>query len=137
MAGINGIEYSWSSIKVAMLGNISVEGVKSLNYKVDRESENVYGAGGKPVAIGYGNYTYEGEIQLHQSEIMKIRKATGSSLVDIPPFDIIVSFATTPTGPRTIHKLIGCAFRSDGVSASSGDKEMPMTIPLTIRDIQF
>lgn len=134
---INGVEYSWVSLKFAFLGNADVKGVQSINYKVARESENLYGGGDEPVAIGYGNKTYEGEIKLMQKDVRAIRAAAGGkSLVDIAPFTLTIQYANG-TAPDTSDELQFVRFLEDGMSGEQGAKELPVTIPLGIGKINL
>ena len=134
---VNGVEYSYVNLQFSFLGNTDVKGVKSISYKVKKESENLMGAGGEPVGIGYGPKEYEGEIQLMRKDIMAIRKAAGGkSLVDIDPFDIVIAFANG-TDPITTETIRFARFMEDGLEGSTGDKELPLTIPLGLSGIEF
>ena len=137
MALVNGKEYSYVNLQFSLLGNTNVKGVKSISYKIAKESENLYGAGDEPVAYGDGEKTYEGEIQLMRKEINAIRRAIGNgTLVDIPPFSIVVAFANG-TDPITTETLRYVRFLEDGLEGAQGDKELPFTIPLAIGGIKF
>lgn len=132
----NNIEYSWSSLRFSFLGNNDVKGVKSINYKVTRQSDNLYGAGDEPVGLGYGNKTYEGEIQLMMKDVRAIRQAAGSSLVDIPPFTMTIQYANEGEA-ITAETLLGVRFLEDGLTGESGANELPVTIPLGLTGIEF
>ena len=133
----NGIEYSYSSLQFSFLGNTDVKGVKSISYKVKRESENLKGAGDDPVAIGFASKEYEGEIELMRKDINAIRKAAGQkSLVDIPPFDIIIAFANG-VEPIITETLRYVRFMEDGMEGTTGDKELPLTIPIGLSGIEY
>lgn len=132
----NGVEYGYASMRFSFLGNTDVKGVKSINYKVKRESENLMGAGDEPVAIGYGVKEYEGEIQLMRKDIDAIRTAAGQkSLVDIPPFDIVIAFANGVDPIKTVT-LRYVRFMEDGLEGATGDKELPLTIPIGLSGIE-
>ena len=133
----NGQEFSYMHLNFSFLGNMDVKGVKSISYKEKRESENLYGAGGEPVAIGYGNKEYEGEIELMRKDIIAIRDAAGKrSLLDIAPFDLIISFANGVDPVRTVT-LRNVRFLEDGLEGATGDKELPLTIPLALTGIEY
>ena len=133
----NGVEYSYSNITFAFLGNTNVLGVKSISFKQKRESENLYGAGGEPIAIGYGNNEYEGEIQLSRKELMRMREANGNkSLTSIPPFDIVMVLANGVEKSKTIT-LRSVRILEDGMEGATGDKELPLTIPLALAGIVY
>lgn len=136
MALVNGIEYSYTSLSFAFLGNMDVKGVKSITYKVKKASDNLYGAGEDPVAIGNGIKEYEGEIQLMRKDIMAIKAAAGNkSLVSIAPFDVVVVFAngTDPTKTDTLRYV---RFLEDGLEGATGDMELPLTIPIMLAGIE-
>ena len=133
---VNNVEYSWSSLRFSFLGNNDVKGVKSINYKVTRQSDNLYGAGDEPVGIGYGNKTYEGEIQLMMKDVRAIRQSAAGSLVDIPPFTMTVQYANEAE-PITSETLVNVRFLEDGLTGESGASELPVTIPLAMTGIEF
>lgn len=136
MALVNGIEFSYVSLGFAFLGNMDVKGVKSITYKTRKTSENLYGAGQDPVGIGFGNKEYEGEIQLMRKDIMAIKAAAGNkSLVDIAPFDVVVSFANG-TDPVKTDTLRFVRFMEDGLEGASGDMELSLTIPIMLSGIE-
>lgn len=133
----NGVEYSYTSLQFSFLGNTDVKGVKSISYKVKKESENLMGSGDEPVAIGYGAKEYEGEIQLMRKDINAIRTAAGKrSLVDIPPFDIVIAFANG-VDPIQTETLRYVRFMEDGLEGATGDKELPLTIPIGLSGIEY
>ncbi len=136
MALVNGIEYSYTSLSFAFLGNMDVKGVKAITYKAKKASENLYGAGAEPIAIGNGNKEYEGEIQLMRKDMMAISAAAGNaSLVDIAPFDLVIAFANGTDPVKTVT-LRYVRFLEDGLEAASGDMELPLTIPLALAGIE-
>lgn len=133
---VNGIEFSWVSLSFAFLGNADVKGVKSINYKKIKASENLYGQGNDPVGIGFGQNTYEGEIQLMQKDIRAIRSAAGTDLTEIAPFTITIQYANG-TDPITVDKLLFCRFTEDGMTGETGANELPMTIPLQLAGLEL
>lgn len=131
----NGVEYSYSHLQFAMLGNSDVKGVQSISYKVKKESENLMGTGDDPVGIGYGPNEYEGEIKLMRKTIQAIRRASGNkSLTEVPPFDIVHSFANGVDPIKTVT-LRYVRFMEDGLEGATGDKELPLTIPIGLSGI--
>lgn len=136
MALVNGIEFSWASLSFGFLGNSDVKGVKSINYKKIKASENLYGQGDDPIAIGFGQNTYEGEIQLMMKDIRAIRAAAGKDLTEIAPFTITVQYANG-TDPITTDKVLHCRFGEDGMTGEAGAVELPMTIPLQIAGLEL
>jgi hypothetical protein len=134
---INGKEYGYSSLKISFLGGLDIAGVKSISYKVKKESENLMGTGDEPVGIGYGPKEYEAEIQLMRKDIIMLQKTAGLvSLVEIDPFPIVILFANG-TDPISTVVLEHARFMEDGMEGSTGDKELPLTIPLGISGIKY
>jgi hypothetical protein len=134
---VNGVEFSWASLRFAFLGNADVKGVQSISYKRAREKSNLYGAGDEPVARSRGNVTYEGEIKLMQKEVRAIREAAaGKPLDEIGPFNIVIQYSNG-TDPITSDELENVEFLEDGMSGEQGAAELPVTIPIIIGGIKL
>jgi hypothetical protein len=56
---INGQEYSWGDIQCIIAGVVLV-GIKGIEYSDEQEMEEIYGAGNRPVARGYGRISCTG-----------------------------------------------------------------------------
>ena len=128
---INGINYSWANISLILFG-VPVVGITKIDYKRKMKKENNYGAGQQPVSRGYGNYEYEGSIEIYTDEWKRIIAA--SPLRDpllIQPFDIQVVFAGVAVAPEK-DVLRACEFTEDPLAANSGDAKLMVTIPLVI-----
>lgn len=138
---INGINYSWSNISVVLFG-VPVVGIVSINYKRKLKKENNYGANNQPVSRGYGNYEYEGDIELYTDEWKRIINASPNrDPLSISPFDIQVVYGGpaniggrnpggTTAGDRDI--LRSCEFMEDPLEAKQGDTKLTVKIPLII-----
>lgn len=131
---INGVAYAWANVTVNIFG-VPIIGITQINYKKKRNKTNNYGANSKPVSRGYGNYEYEGSIELYQEELKKIIAASPNrDPLDIPPFDINVTFGGNGVLP-TVDKLLAVEFTEEGLAASQGDTSLKITLPLVIADI--
>jgi hypothetical protein len=131
---VNGINYSWSNVKLILFG-VPVVGIVKIDYKIKQKKENQYGAGYEPISRGYGNKEYEGSIELYQDEIKRIIEAAPNrDLMQIPPFDIQVLFETGGA-LVTQDTLKMCEFMEEGLSASQGDTKLTMSLPLVIGQI--
>lgn len=133
---INGVEYGWSQLTVNIAGN-PVIGITKIDYGEDQTKENIYGAGQRPVARGYGNIEANASITLLRSEIEAIRAANGGSLNDIAPFTIIVAFVPLNGGAVVVHKLKNAEFTKDANSIAQGDTKNEVELPLIISDIDW
>lgn len=131
---INGINYSWANITLTLFG-VPVVGITKIEYKRKQKKENNYGAGPQPVSRGYGNYEYEGSIELYTDELKRIiASAPNRDLLAIPPFDIQVTFGGS--GVQADKDVLrSCEFTEEGLSASQGDTKLMVSLPLIIGSI--
>jgi len=131
---VNGINYAWANISLILFGT-PVVGIVAVSYKRKQEKKNNYGAGPQPVSRGYGNYEYEGEIELYYDTWKAI--IAGSPNRDpfqIGPFDIPVSFGGS--GVTTDKDVLrACEFTEDGFDTKQGDTKITIKIPLIIGGI--
>lgn len=133
---LNGVSYSWGSTQIFML-NKNVIGCRSFNYKVTSDTENIYGTGINPVQRGFGNLTYEGSLTLLKEEAASLQTmAPLGNIIDIPAFDITVTYMPSPTKICT-DILKKCVFTSNGSSSSQGDKSIEVELTLSIGSIEF
>lgn len=128
---INGINYSWANISLVLFG-VPVVGITKIDYKRKQKKENNYGAGSQPTSRGYGNYEYEGSIEIYTDEWKRIIAAAPlNDPLAIPPFDVQVVFSGTGVLP-TKDVLRSAEFLEDPLSAGQGDTKLMVTIPLVI-----
>lgn len=135
MSLINGVNYSWSNISFILFG-VTVNGITKISYKRKQKKENNYGFGSKPVSRGYGNYEFEGSIELYQDEWKRIIAASPNrDPFQIPPFDIPVVFGGDGVDVNR-DVLRSVEFNEDGFDASQGDTRLLISVPLVIADIE-
>jgi hypothetical protein len=128
---INGVNYSWANVKLALFG-VPVVGITHIEYKRKQKKENNYGYGLDPVSRGYGNKEYEGKITLYRDEWNAIiAAAPNRDPLDIPWFDIQVSFAGSRVQP-VLDVLKACEFMEDPFTVAQGDTKILVEIPLII-----
>jgi len=133
---VNGINYSWASIKVVLFG-VPVVGITKISYNAKQKKENNYGAGTEPVSRGYGNTEYEASIELYMDEWKRIIAASPNrNPLAIPPFDIQVLYGSNAIAPDQIDVLKSCEFLENPLDASQGDTKLMVTIPLIIAGIE-
>lgn len=128
---INGVNYSWANISVVLFG-VPVVGIASISYKRKLKKENNYGANNQPISRGYGNYEYEGDIELYTDEWKRIISASpGRDPLKIAPFDIQVVYGGARlTGDRDILRAV--EFMEDPLESKQGDTKLMVKIPLII-----
>jgi hypothetical protein len=132
---INGINYSWANVTINLFG-VPVVGITKIDYKRKQKKENNYGIGAQPVSRGYGNFEYEGSIELYTDEWKRIIAASPNrDPLLIAPFNIQVVYGGTGV---TIDKdvLRAVEFMEDPLAASQGDTKLLVSIPLIIGAIE-
>jgi hypothetical protein len=131
---INGVDISWGYLNVVFYGNIMI-GITKLNYKAVQKKENRYGWGYKPISRGYGNYEYEGSIEMYTDEWKKIiAAAPNNDPLQILPTDMQIVYA----GQRVLpSKDVIQAFEwlENPFDANQGDTALMVTVPIIIGDI--
>lgn len=131
---INGVNYSWANVSVILFGT-PVIGILAIDYKRKQEKKNNYGAGSQPVSRGYGNYEYEGSIELYLDTWKAIiASSPNRDPLLIPPFDIPVTFSGEGV-TTTKDVLRACEFTDDEMSTKQGDSKISIKIPLVIGSI--
>lgn len=131
---VNGVNYSWSNVSVILFGT-PVIGILAINYKRKQKKDNNYGAGPQPVSRGYGNYEYEGDIELYVDTWKAIiASSPNRDPLQIGPFDIPVTF--TGTGITTTKDVLRAVeFLEDPLESKSGDTKLTVKISLIIGGI--
>lgn len=128
----NSKQYAWSNLKLFMFGRF-VTGLRGIEYGVKKDKEAVHGAGDEPLSIQSGNKTYEGSIDLLQSEleaITAIAKAKGyADLTDLPGSSITISYGD-PGQVVITDTLKGVEFTEDKKGMKQGDKFMETSLPI-------
>jgi hypothetical protein len=133
---INGQTYAWSDIELSIMG-VVVTGVTEIDYESDRESKLHYGAGSEPISYAYGTLKCKGGVTLAMSALDAIREVAPLGDITLcPPFPIIVSFVNAVNKIVT-HKLLGCMFTNDGMSAKHGDTNIEKKLNLLIGKIIY
>lgn len=133
---INGKSYEWSDITCNILG-VPVVGITSLEYSETQDSQNIFGAGRRPVSRGYGKIEPMAKITLLMEEVENIQAvAPGGLLMDIPEFDIVVAFVDSSLTTR-IHKIRNVRFKANSRSTNSGDASIPVELDLIVSHIEW
>lgn len=131
---INGVNYSWSNISLILFGT-PVIGILAINYKRKQKKDNNYGAGPQPVSRGYGNYEYEGDIELYTDTWKAIiASSPNRDPLAISFFDIPITFSGDGVS-TTRDVLRAVEFLEDPLESKSGDTKLTVKIPLIIGSI--
>lgn len=135
VAFANGVQHSWASVEFFMLGRI-VTGISEIKYQDTVAMENNYGAGNMPVSRGIGDYTPEASIKIEKYEAEAIMDAAGGlRLQDIPPFDIVVAYRSTPNAPIRTDTIKNAQFKTNMRDMKSGDTKIDVAIDLIISHV--
>ena len=133
---INGRAYGWADITASPAG-VPLFGITDIEYAEAQEMENIYGAGNRPVARGFGRVTYSGSMTLQMEETEKLQAVSPTGrLQDLPEFPVIVSYI--PEGAKIVtHKLQFCRFKNNGRTVKEGDMTIGTKIELVVGNIQW
>lgn len=133
---INGVGYSWSSIKTEIFGSPLV-GFTAINYSEKDGKENNYGVGRFPIERGAGNVEPASSISLYKSTLQSLQKiAPNGRIQDIPPFDITVAYITKD-GKFTKDIIKNAEFTENKVETQQGDTKIVSSIELIISHIKW
>lgn len=131
---VNGRARDWAQVKINILGK-TIVGVTEIDYEEEREKENIMGAGDEPVSRGYGSKKYSASMTILAEEMDLIELvAPDGDITKIPPFPITVSYTE---GVRIKTDILQHAeFLKNSRSAKTGDKSIPVKLPLIIAGIK-
>jgi hypothetical protein len=125
---LNTREYEWADISV-VFGGVDLTGIRAIKCKKKRETEEIYAKGREPKAIQSGNSSYEGEIEILQSDFHALEVAAGGNILDVN-VDIIVAYGDPSNGDvMKIKKISGVRISDIEEAGKQGDKFMPITLP--------
>lgn len=138
---VNGVSYNYANIQISFLGT-QPKGISSISYAQSSENAHFYGLGYEPVALGYGNSTYEASFEMQIEEAQALHNAAAAAGVNngditkLSPFDITIQFGA-PGQPITTHVLQKCVFMDAGVDATSGDTTLVRQYSILPASIKF
>lgn len=131
-----GQEYSYASVRFAMMGNSDVLGVTSFSYKVKRTVENIMGAGDEPIGYSKGAKEYEGSFTITGKTWKAMCEANGvSTLTDIPAFNAVIALANG-TDPISTIEFMNINITEDGLEGSTGDNLLSVEIPFVFTGLK-
>lgn len=127
---INGTSHAFSDITIDILG-VPVPGVVAINYSEKQEKVDNYGAGNRPVSRGYGKIEAEASITLLSEEVLALQKAAPNhNLMEIPPFDIIVTYLPKNSTNITTDILKNCEFKQNARDTKVDDTKIEVQLEL-------
>jgi hypothetical protein len=133
---INGTSYEWVQIELRLF-NRTVPGVTAIKYEETRDIVDNYGAGKYPVSRAYGKIETKASITLEMVEVEALQSAiTTGSLMDIPEFDIVVSYLPEG-GIICTHTLHNCRFKGNKREAKKGDTTIEVEIELAVSHLTW
>ncbi|MCX8018934.1 MAG: hypothetical protein N2747_00400 [Chitinophagaceae bacterium] len=131
----NSRQYEWADLRLS-LGGREITAIRAVKYTEKVEREVVYGKGNKPLSIQSGNYSYEGEITLLQSEYESLQKSAGPKGLLSLQLDVVVSYGNPANGDAmTTDRIEGLMFTEAGKELKQGDKFMEITLPFIALNI--
>ncbi len=133
---INGVMYSWASIKLGLLG-APVVGYTAISYGETDDKENLYGQGRFTIGRGYGNVEPNASLSLYKDTLTALQKiAPNGRIQDIPPSDVTV-FYVNRGGKFVKDVLKNFEFTENKVEASQGDKGLVTSIGCIISHVEW
>lgn len=124
---INGRQYDWEDISVALPSGVAV-GITEIKYTDGQGAEARYGKGAIPRGYGRTNYEASGSFVLDRDEWEPLKKelaaSGGGGIYDHKPFPIVVNYGNDEMGSIT-DTLPDCKItKFDGGGGSQGDSNV-------------
>lgn len=133
---INGQAYSYVDITVNINGVI-ISGITTIEYDETQERTNNYGTGTRPTSRGSGKIEPTCTMSIERGEYNALINASpGHSLLNIPEFDVIVSY--TPLNSIPVVDIIkNCRFLKNASGGSEGDTNIISELDLLPSHIEW
>lgn len=133
---INGVEYAWGDIVVAING-VPLVGITAIKYDDTQDVQDNYGAARLPITRSKGRITLSASITLYKTEVVALqRQSPNGRLQDIKPFDITVSYLPED-GIISTDRIRNCQFTKNGVDWKEGDLNNQIELPLKTSYIEW
>ena len=122
-------EYTFAEMTVK-IGGIEVTKIQKVTYKVNQKKDVIYGKGVNPIAVQRGQKSYDGSIDMLQSEFESlVAMAPSHDILDLH-FDIIVSYGNPSRGDVLITDVLqGCEFTEAAHSIGGDENYMKVSLP--------
>jgi hypothetical protein len=116
-----GQSYNAGDVQVNIMGDLNLE-VTKVVYDVKQSHKANYSVGCQdPTSYSVGKKEYTCTLGLRLASIAQLEKAAGGSLLDIKPFNIIVTYVNDENEIITDRLLV--KFKEQGRSVSSDDED--------------
>lgn len=127
-------EYDWVDVTF-LLGGQDLTGIRAIKYTSKTDKEPVFAKGRKPHFIASGNYTFEGEVELLQSDVEALIQASPNKDLLAASFDALCNYGTPPSAITT-DRLVGIQFSEVPKEIKQGDKFMTIKLPFMMLDVE-
>lgn len=135
MPSINGREYEYADLSVAVFGTV-LKGLRGITYKKTQEKELIYGAGNQPKAIQRGNIKLDGTLMCLKSDFDDLNKAALSAgyndITEVPGKFITITVVyggTESNAQLQTASLINVEFSEYEDGMKQGDKFKEISMP--------
>lgn len=136
---VNGVQHDWASVDVDILGR-RPSGLTGIDFGVKRAKKNIYGKGRKVIARGYGNDEPTCAMECQNFEwdaILAAAQAAGyNSLVDIPPFPIVVKLIKKGETQTITYTIKYAEFVENKREYKQGEEEQKTKLEMICSEIQ-
>lgn len=133
---VNGQAYAWVDVRVNILG-VLLAGITKIEYSESSEITNNYGTGRRPVSRGHGKIEPTASITIDRAELNSlINSIPQKNLIDIPEFDIIVSYLPDSSIPVT-DTIKNCRFINNASGGSEGDTDITSDLEILPSHIEW
>lgn len=144
---VNGENFAFEDIRI-LVNAVPVAEITEINYSDEREVEEQYGTGSKPIALGMGNYKAAGDFTMSRNEYDTLRalaSAAGRNIFEMNPFEVVVSWAGRVPGDdgftevsrnlTNIETLHNCVFNKRTMAGRQNDKGNTIKLDFTCERI--
>jgi hypothetical protein len=130
-----GQSYNAGDVQVNIMGDLNLE-VTKVVYDVKQSHKANYSVGCQdPTSYSVGKKEYTCTLGLRLASIAQLEKAAGGSLLDIKPFNIIVTYVNDENEIITDRLLV--KFKEQGRSVSSDDEDGVKEFEMFCLGIEF
>jgi len=129
-------EYEWADISVDINGR-DITGITAVKYTEKIEVEPLYAKGRRPHSIQTGNMSFEGEIEVTQSEYEALVKGGNGSVLRLRGLNATICYGNPSDGDAMIKdRLEGIQFTEAGKEVKQGDKSVKVKLPFMATDLK-
>lgn len=129
-------EYEWADISADINGR-DITGITSIKYTEKIEAEELYAKGRYPHSVQTGNISYEGELEVTQSEYEALVKAGEGSVLRLRNLSAVVCYGNASNGDAIIKDRIGGILITEGGKEfKQGDKSAKIKLPFKATKIE-